>query len=195
MTDNDGAKYRRTVAVVRGYLDGDTPYRNALRIGRVARTAVVLPSYDRDSVDAEFDRRVYELLIEGLASIVETDEIVVEDGHIERRCRLQELHDMLRLIEDHNAFSKVTFLVRGMPSALVEYEPWVNVGGRYPYHDSHTFVILSASGSSSEILAMAQRICAECGYDVENIEGTEAPTLTWGLSNLWSFIRRRCSVI
>jgi len=165
----------RVVRIVRGYLVGDLPYPRARRIGRESRTAVVVPSYTRDSVDAEFDTETYQLLVDAAVTTVGASELLIFDGSRESRCGVREFRDRLLHLPECDAFPRVVFARSRDLLAVMVYEPWVNVGGREPYRDSHTFVFLASDAHANAWAETAREIVVRRGYSVSEVHGADRP--------------------
>jgi hypothetical protein len=133
----------RTVALVFGYLRGvDHANPTAKRLQLPARFAVVFDSHRPDQADMFFDCELAVAVLSEILEQIPHDTMVLtpsEGAAALPSISAWETHYWSTPESDREPFHSMQLLEAGRPVCYVELEPWVQVGGPSPYHDSWTF--------------------------------------------------------
>jgi hypothetical protein len=167
--------------LVLGYVRGvDRLPRQARRLGLVRRSALVLDTYRPDSPDALLDSALYAALVVAVARAVSAMASLarLEGGAVldvsapgAALVALEAIPEVERV-----PYPEVEYRSGAAVVALALHEPYANVGGPDPYHDSHTIAVYTAADRSRELeeeIARAVQRCA--GAPLEVIHGGPSP--------------------
>lgn len=165
-------RQERVLRMVLGYLPGiDNLPRFAHRVGLQCRTAFILDSYRSSCVDMYFDVELYASLLDGIGRIFRPDRATAyEEGH-----RIIDItapsgaRKTLLSAEECKPFSRIDYSCGEATVAVIVSEPWAQVGGPEPYHDSYTFSVYSADDAQGALIAEAQKVCAILGAEIVEI--------------------------
>jgi hypothetical protein len=175
----DSLRKGRAVHLVSGYLPIDRPSREAggLRLNR--RFAAAIESFRACEVDAVFDSVLYGALVVGVARALEADSFRVEvGGNGDRRfTNIEALErELVLLSKDDDPPARVTMYAGGPAVALAEVEPYVNVGGPMPYHDTYTVAFYCGDASINRVVDAVRKACMATDAHVESeSEGDPTP--------------------
>ena len=171
----------RIVRFVRGYVpEVDEIPREARLLGLTRRCAIVLDSYRVGAVDAVFDVELYLTVLSALGRVFRVEHVDVDDLAGRRRWDWTDLEagalgSHLRASDGPPA--SMLLHRQGVAVALLEYVPWVQVGGPMPYHDSHTIAVFSATDVSIRLESGIRSACEPVGAVVsESIAAADAPS-------------------
>jgi hypothetical protein len=167
--------------LVLGYVRGvDRLPRQARRLGLVQRSALVLDTYRPDSPDALLDAALYAALVVAVARAVAATAswARLEGGGVldvsapgAALVALEAIPEVERV-----PFPKVEYRSGAAIVALALHEPYANVGGPEPYHDSHTIAVYTAADRFKELEEeVARAVQRSAGESLEVIHGEPSP--------------------
>jgi hypothetical protein len=168
--------------IVIGYLPGiDRLPSDLLTLGLVHRFAFVLETFRSDSADIYFDSSLYGKLVNIISNVAPSNSIRVVP---ERKEPAREVHNAEEICELFNEiprvrqkpFYRLLFMNDSLVVAVLESEPWAQVGGPLPYHDSYTLSLFTASDLSQELVKAARVFVEQAGVELsEVIQGNSTP--------------------
>jgi hypothetical protein len=169
------------VKLVVGYLPYDRLPPEGRRLGLTQRTAFILGSYRSDKVDEYFDTELYAALVDSVRRTVRADKtiVVLSSGESADVSTGPDFERQLRVLAQNAQLplSKITCVRGSLPVAMIGSEPYANVGGPPPYHDSYTVPALSREDISEALENEARVVCRAFGAEMEPvIRGERVPT-------------------
>jgi hypothetical protein len=171
----------RTLAIVIGYLNPDRLLPDLRKAGLIHRTAFVLDSYRASTVDSSFDLELYAALIDRVREVVRADLVTgffKSGGNVEvSATEWRDLARMNELLDDTRPFERVVFRRGPAVVAVAAHEPYWQVGGPDPYHDSYCFPVFTGEDVSEALVAEARATSRALGATVTSIHrGLKTPS-------------------
>lgn len=186
----------RTLKLVRGYVKGvDRLPQQAKARDLDKRFAFVLETYRPGVVDAFFDAELYEGLVKVTAKAFGATSLTVAlDSGDAVKCSAAEFHSCLvkRLEVEREPFSQILIERDSVVVAMLFCEPWVNVGGPDPYHDSYTLALYTASIVDDSFEADVRALCDSLGAEITHVvQGGAEPEPPGWLASLKNAVGTR----
>ena len=172
----------RTLSIVVGYVPRVDALPGWVRsLGLTRRVAFVLSSYRSDKVDLFFDAELNAALLDAAREVCRADRIASMFPSDEILKEFRTATDLMREYEplpeiERDPLERAVLQRGGMVVAAVGSEPWADVGGPMPYHDSYTIPIYSLDDAGAELEEAARSTCRRLGAEVtEVVQGSATP--------------------
>lgn len=163
----------------------DTLPGDLAKIGLTQRFAFVLETFRAGCVDAFFDAALYEGLVTVVFKVVAADTIRVVISRRETRevSSSEEFHRLVFALPDaeREPFSRLFFLRASSVIAVMESQPWMQVGGPDPYHDSYTLAVFTKTDLSDLVLGETRVFVKKMGGDISSVITGQGEPTPYGL--------------